>query len=611
MRGMGDAEIMKYVLGMSGADSTFISDITDLIAQDGGSYYDKILSASIAQRMMDDLNSKRTGPGYAMKNWWGSAKDTMGDFFAPIGEGWNATMEGLQDWWYSKEYYDVKKLWSGVDFTENYDYSEIANRLSEAADKIGKNSSGLAGSLEKAAQIIGKANESVNDANMIASQNNISNYGWGKLTDYGAFRKDYSMWDGTNAKANYIEAMLGALNEAGNFGISISDNGFYSQKAREDILSQSFDRYKAIMRGNSVTKVDYNFAKAFEEYNLNISKVRGFDDYFYGISGMGVEGKDLAFKPDKSYSEDAKTLEGVVAQIEEMGKIEKGFSVAAAKLNGPGSISEGGYKFTLKQNGKWDIAPSLRIGADPEAMASALTFKDITWDTFHSDLSYLWEQKEGIDKVVGDFEAYKTGYTALAGLVGMSDANQRGITAMFGDDVGNLDIGKDTASAVLASHMFSDLPIGSLVGDTKGLKEHILGQSWVGNLGGTQVVGNAIDSWMSSSSITEGSSLTEGALKDLVNQILAAATAGGNIDDASKKDREIAQAEDVAGIREILYNAYVTHWGKHTPKEGQEGYDVYQNYEADKKETNYDSRGSEVNVSGTANSGTTNSGLPK
>lgn len=615
MQNMGDAEIMKYVLGMSGADSTFISDITNLIAQDGGAYYDKILSASVAQRMMDDLNSKRTGPGYAMKNWWSGVKDTTGDFFSPIAAGWNSMSEGLQDWWYGKEYYDVKKLWSGVDFTKDekdYDYSKIVEALNTAAKNIGNSSDRTRTSLEKLAAALDYTADKAKAEPMIASQNGINNFNWGSLADWGEFKKGYSMWDGTTAKADYIQAALEAFNEAGGFGITGSIGGLYSERERKDILNNSLNKYKAIMEGGSVTKIDYDFAKAFEEYNLRAGEISGFGDIYYRkglrdvngsfIKGNGVDTKNLAFDPEKAKGDySVKELENVIADIEETSEIEKAFSVAQAELGeNTGTKSIGKYEFTRKNNGRWNIRYNKSAGFVKEGTS---VYSNISADEFKTKLTSLYSVSGEIGRHKERFEAYKTGYTALAGMIGMSDADARGISNVFGDyiDRGTMEASRDKAEAILASNMFTNLSVNALVGDTAGLKDQILSQSWVGNLGGTQVVGNAIDSWMSSSGITTGSALTEDVLKDLVNQILNAATAGGAVTAAEKEDREKAQASDIKGIRDILYHKFIDGKGdgvNNKYEKGDKGYDIYENYENDRNNTStdYGKRGNEVNI---------------
>ena len=129
-----DSEILSTVLGLAGGqDSLFLSDFNNYIYNDGGDYYNKMLSATVAESFIQKANANRTSLGYSLKNQFGKFTDFMGDVVSPIGRLAGRAGEAIQDLWYGKNIYDVKSLWSNTDFTSN-----PFNDLTEALDDLNK-----------------------------------------------------------------------------------------------------------------------------------------------------------------------------------------------------------------------------------------------------------------------------------------------------------------------------------------------------------------------------------------------------------------------------------------------------------------------------------------
>ncbi|MGN1092780.1 MAG: hypothetical protein ACI4RS_03915, partial [Monoglobaceae bacterium] len=77
--------------------------------------------------------------GYEVKNEWGKIKDTIGDFFAPVGAGAGWIGEKVSDWWYGKPY-DMSQLrerWGNMDW-EGSATNGIDDALAKYADAINK-----------------------------------------------------------------------------------------------------------------------------------------------------------------------------------------------------------------------------------------------------------------------------------------------------------------------------------------------------------------------------------------------------------------------------------------------------------------------------------------
>lgn len=570
MRNMGDAEVMKYVLGLSGEDSTFVADITSLISADGGAYYDKVISASVAQRFMDELNSNRVGAGYAMKNWWGGVKDTVGDFFSPIGNWWNSATEAVQDWYYGKEYYDVKKLWSDTDFSKGFGgqfdaryYSDLMKSLEELADSFEKTSPKLSSMMKGLSADVRALGTEAAFSNVSGTNaHGIGFYGWGNLTDYKAYMKDYSMWDKATGQGAFIGDIYTALNEAGSFGFEATYGNDFSASQRKAILNMSMLKYKDIMADPSnVSSEAIQFARAFEQYNLNINEMDGFydaystgqwvnKDYYKTVNGIDGRLKELGINSDGGEDLSAK-YESITATIDNYEKIEQSFKVAREKIGNRSGIfaqaNVGDYGFVRNKNGTYEIV-SHKSGL-PVASGVSEDYYLGELEKLRGDSS-LGRYKE----TIANYTAFASAYTAVAGITGMDDANRKQMIATLK----GANTQEKRASAIadvntmLRNHMFSTLPENAYVGTVDDLKASVLGLSWVKNMGGTQVVGNAFDAWASSNSVVNGSQLNAGLLGNLVDTIVEAATAGGDIKDAQKEEREISQAKDVYAIREMI-----------------------------------------------------------
>ena len=574
MQNMADAEVMKYVLGLSGEDSTFVADITGLISADGGKYYDKVVSASVAQRFMDELNSNRVGAGYAMKNWWGSVKDTVGDFFSPIGRGWNAMTEKIQDWYYGKEYYDVKKLWSDTDFTKSFGeqfdstyYTDLIKSLGELATEFEKTAPKLSASFRQLASGIG-AMSSVGAATGTESYG-IGLYGWGNLTNYKSYTSGYSMWN-DEGQYNFVKDFYTGLNEAGGFGFTAGHNGTFSAADRAAMLSGGMDKYIEIMKNPKNASSDaINFARAFEQYNLNVNKLDGFDKAYRtvistsGNSALGgsvrtingIDGqlRELGINSGGSGGNDiVSTYNSIMSEIEEVEKINEAFLVAQEKIGDRTGIfaqaNVNGYGFVRKKDGTYD-SMSYESGLPVATGVGA--------DEYSAKLEQL--RNDGrlakSAKLINSYEGYASGYAAVAGIIGMDKNTRKNMTDLLqsGTSFANL----DEAAKMLTPYMLDGLVTNAHVGTVEDLKNQVLGLSWVKNMGGTQIVGGAFDSWASDNEIVNGSRLDSGKLNDLVGYIVEAATAGGSLDSAAKEEREENLAKDVYAIRQMLSHGII------------------------------------------------------
>lgn len=189
--GFNDSEILSAALGlMSGDDALFAADITNSIVSDGGAYYNKMKSASVAEGFIQRANANRMGIGYAFKNWWGGVTDEFGDFFSPIGKGFANAGEWIQDKWYGKNYYDVKGLWSDIDYVnDSFDAEEIKKKidlLGEAAEQLGEKSS-------KAAKLMNSAQAYYQ--NILDSVGTETSGGSGLHSKLGSALTNYDSWE--------------------------------------------------------------------------------------------------------------------------------------------------------------------------------------------------------------------------------------------------------------------------------------------------------------------------------------------------------------------------------------------------------------------------------
>ena len=562
-QGMGDSEILSHGgLGLSGEEAAFVADITSLISADGGAYYDKVISASVAQRFMDELNSNRVGAGYAMKNWWGGVKDTVGDFFSPIGNWWNSATETVQDWYYGKEYYDVKKLWSDTDFSKGFGkqfdasyYSDLIKSLNELADEFEKTSPKLSAAFRTLAS--GTKTFGINAAFPNASTSGesfgIGLYGWGNLTDYKSYMSDYSMWDKSTGQAAFIKGIYSALNEAGGFGINPAYGDSFSESQRKKILSMSMSKYKDIMANPGAASAEaVQFARAFEQYNLHINRLDGFNDAYsteklsgniFVSTGIGIDGAREYLGVDTGNMKDAfAEYKDAIAEIELIEKIEEPFLVAQQKLSAgtlTGTVKVGDYRFGKNADGTYNIV---------DAKWGTPLFTNVTADEISGKKRGAQEAITRFNSITGEYESYTSAYAAVAGITGMDEGMRKHMIADL--ESGDVSGARDS----LRNHMFANISSNAYVGTVDDLKASVLGLSWVKNMGGTQVVGNAFDAWAANNDVVNGSQLNSNLLGDLVNYIVEAATAGGDIKDAQKEEREINQAKDVYAIRHMMEN---------------------------------------------------------
>lgn len=582
MQNMADAEVMKYVLGLSGEDSTFVADITGLISADGGKYYDKVVSASVAQRFMDELNSNRVGAGYAMKNWWGGVKDTVGDFFSPIGKGWNAMTEQFQDWYYGKEYYDVKRLWSDTDFSKGYlgqfdasYYSDLMKSLEELADSFEQTSPKLSSMMRGlSADVKALGSEAAFPSVSGANAHGISFYGWGNLTDYKTYMKDYSMWDKAAGQGAFIDDIYTALNEAGGFGLEAAYSGGFSAAQKNQILKLSMAKYKDIMGDpGSASSEAIQFARAFEQYNLNINRMDGFNEAYITNSKIGsgagkargavqIKGIDATLKNLGINSSDNEELfakyESIMSTIDNYEKIEQSFKVARGKIgDGPGTAKVGGYIFTRNKNGTYNISRPIGMGMS----GSVSVASGVDADYYIEELEkFRGDESIGqVNELNANYTSFASAYTAVAGITGVDDRIRKDMIAKL-EAANTEDKRRDAiknARENLQSHMFSTLPSNAYVGTVDDLKAKVLGLSWVKDMGGTQIVGGAFDAWASNNDVVNGSRLNAGLLGNLVDTIVEAATAGGSLDSAAKEEREENLAKDVYAIRQMLSHGII------------------------------------------------------
>ena len=578
-----DSEILSTVLGLAGGqDSLFLSDFNNYIYNDGGDYYNKMLSATVAESFIQKANANRTSLGYSLKNQFGKFTDFMGDVVSPMGRLAGRAGEAIQDLWYGKNIYDVKSLWSNTDFTSN-PFDDLTETLNDLNKTLQDSSTAFSNDTKSILSGLRETLSSSTQSNSSREYDYIRNFQFSSLGSSLLDTQTYVREGANNIKfGEVIKSIASGITSPGPITYTLAKNAYRGDAAAY---------FNEAIGLNLTPELNGSFSASQEKQIMENAQKKVRDSLNSLLSGK------LLSSEDREAIQIYRNYESVVGSNFVGGMVND-----YNKQNGT-SWAVGQSRFTNYSNG--NVIDLNDSGAGSTSY--------LNWNGYDKNNSFIKNMEkldDEIEKVKNDWESAKTkaaknGYSGkyqskatelekqyrtligfqdslgeaqdwtksnaemlpiFAQLVGYSDREAAGIKKKILNS-------KSPATVVeainndIANTVFSSLDGVDYTGKTlsqagiEELRTKLLNSSLVRSATpNTEYAESIIDQWIQSSNLSQGGKVSRNAMSSLIQQLENVAGGTGVLQDkqlaAEEKDMRTNISEMNENVKRLVERVY-------------------------------------------------------